>query len=144
MIDLFCGVGTFSLPFASRTAQLAGIEIVEKSIESAKRNASENGIRNTVFLAESVRMGMDQILEQMGQPDLLLLDPPRPGAGGKVMRKIARAEAKRIIYVSCNPDSFAADIKHLEPFGYELKVVQPVDLFPQTAHVECVALIEKK
>ncbi|WP_421385429.1 23S rRNA (uracil(1939)-C(5))-methyltransferase RlmD [Bacillus salacetis] len=139
MIDLFCGVGTFSLPFASRVGELAGIEIVESSIESAKRNAEDNGIHNTTFLAKDARKGIDQILETFGRPELLLLDPPRSGAGGKVMRRIGRSQPERIVYVSCNPDTFATDVKELEEFGYNLKVVQPVDLFPHTVHVECVA-----
>ncbi|MGV3489203.1 MAG: 23S rRNA (uracil(1939)-C(5))-methyltransferase RlmD [Tuberibacillus sp.] len=141
MIDLFCGVGTFSLPFASRVEKLAGIEIVETSIESAKRNAQDNGITNTYFLAKDARLGIDQVLESFGNPEILLLDPPRSGAGGKVMRKIGRAKPKRIVYVSCNPDTFATDIKELVPFGYTLKKVQPVDLFPHTVHVECVSVL---
>lgn len=141
MIDLFCGVGTFSLPFADRVGRLAGIEIVETSIESAKRNAKDNGIENTYFLASDARKGIDQVLESFGNPELLLLDPPRSGAGGKVMRRIGRAKPERIVYVSCNPDTFATDIKELEPFGYSLEVVQPVDLFPHTVHVEAVALL---
>ncbi|WP_409254305.1 23S rRNA (uracil(1939)-C(5))-methyltransferase RlmD [Bacillus sp. SCS-153A] len=139
MIDLFCGVGTFSLPFANRVGELAGIEIVESSIQSAKRNAEDNGISNTTFLAKDARKGIDQILESFGRPELLLLDPPRSGAGGKVMRRIGRSQPERIVYVSCNPSTFATDIKELEQFGYSLKVVQPVDLFPHTVHVECVA-----
>ncbi|MEQ6377354.1 23S rRNA (uracil(1939)-C(5))-methyltransferase RlmD [Bacillaceae bacterium S4-13-56] len=144
MIDLFCGVGTFSLPFADRVGKMAGIEIVESSIESAKRNAKDNEIPNTYFLAKDARKGIDQILEEFGHPELLLLDPPRSGAGGKVMRRIGRSQPDRIVYVSCNPETFATDIKELEPFGYKLKVVQPVDLFPHTVHVECVALLEKE
>ncbi|WP_438824304.1 23S rRNA (uracil(1939)-C(5))-methyltransferase RlmD [Bacillus sp. JJ1533] len=141
MIDLFCGVGTFSLPFASRVENLAGIEIVESSIESAKRNACDNGLTNTYFLAKDARKGIDEVLESFGRPELLLLDPPRSGAGGKVMRRIGRSQPERIVYVSCNPETFATDIKELEPFGYTLKVVQPVDLFPHTVHVEAVALL---
>jgi len=144
MIDLFCGVGTFSLPFANRVGKLAGIEIVETSIESAKRNAKDNGIDNTYFLAKDARKGIDEVLETFGTPELLLLDPPRSGAGGKVMRRIGRSQPERIVYVSCNPDTFATDIKELEPFGYTLEKVQPVDLFPHTFHVECVALLVKK
>lgn len=139
MIDLFCGVGTFSLPFADRVGELAGIEIVETSIASAKRNAKDNGISNTYFLTKDARKGIDEVLESFGNPELLLLDPPRSGAGGKVMRKIGRSKPARIVYVSCNPDTFATDIKELEPFGYKLTTVQPVDLFPHTVHVECVA-----
>lgn len=141
MIDLFCGVGTFSLPFAARVGELAGIEIVETSIESAKRNAADNGIDNTYFLAKDARKGIDEVLETFGSPELLLLDPPRSGAGGKVMRRIGRSKPQRIVYVSCNPDTFATDIKELEQFGYVLKDVQPVDLFPHTVHVECVSLL---
>ena len=144
MIDLFCGVGTFSLPFAARVKELAGIEIVESSIESAKRNARENGLENTWFLARDARHGIDEVLSVFGNPDLLLLDPPRSGAGGKVMRKIGRSQPKRIVYVSCNHETFATDVKELIPFGYKLEKVQPVDLFPHTVHVECCALLIKK
>ncbi|QKS69788.1 23S rRNA (uracil(1939)-C(5))-methyltransferase RlmD [Paenalkalicoccus suaedae] len=143
MIDLFCGVGTFSLPFADKVKALAGIEIVPTSIESAKRNATENGLTNTEFLAQDARTGIDKVLESFGRPELLLLDPPRSGAGGKVMRRIGRAQPERIVYVSCNPETFATDITELVPFGYELKRVQPVDLFPHTVHVELVSVLEK-
>nr|WP_252504474.1 23S rRNA (uracil(1939)-C(5))-methyltransferase RlmD [Sporosarcina sp. Marseille-Q4943] len=140
-IDLFCGVGTFSLPFAARVKELAGIEIVETSIESAKRNAVDNNLHNTTFLARDARKGIDEIHESWGLADLLLVDPPRCGAGGKVMRRIGRAQPKRIVYVSCNPDTFATDTAELLQFGYTLKSVQPVDLFPHTVHVELVALL---
>ena len=143
MIDLFCGVGTFSLPFASRVKELAGIEIVETSIESAKRNAADNGIDNTFFLAKDARRGMDEVLETWGTPDLLMLDPPRSGAGGKVMRRIGRLQTDRVVYVSCNPESFADDITWLREFGYELEQVQPVDLFPHTVHVEVVSVLRR-
>lgn len=144
MIDLFCGVGTFSLPFATKVKELYGIEIVEKSIESAKRNAKDNDVENTGFLAKDARHGIDQVLAEFGNPELLLLDPPRSGAGGKVMRKIGRSQPDRIVYVSCNPETFATDIKELVPFGYKLVTVQPVDLFPHTVHVELVSLLVKE
>src|SRR5699024_12207039 len=79
-------------------------EIVETSIESAKRNAADNGIDNTFFLAKDARRGMDEVLETWGTPDLLMLDPPRSGAGGKVMRRIGRLQTDRVVYVSCNPE----------------------------------------
>lgn len=141
MIDMFCGVGTFSLPFAARVKELAGVEIVETSIESAKRNALDNDLHNTTFLARDARRGIDEIHESWGFADLLLIDPPRSGAGGKVMRRIGRAKPKRLVYVSCNPETFAEDVAELLPFGYTLHEVQPVDLFPHTVHVECVALL---
>lgn len=143
MIDLFCGVGTFSLPFAKCVRHLSGVEIVETSIESAKRNARDNDVKNTYFLAKDARRGIDDILDKFGTPDLILLDPPRSGAGGKVMRRIGRAQPRRIVYVSCNPETFAEDITHLQKFGYSLQKVQPVDMFPQTFHVECVSLLTR-
>src|SRR5699024_3970298 len=92
MIDLFCDVGTFSLPFAEKVENLIGIEIVETSIASAKRDAIENGIDNAYFVAKDARHGIDEVLETVGRPELLLLDPPRSGAGGKVMRRIAPSQ----------------------------------------------------
>lgn len=142
MIDLFCGVGTFSLPFAARVKELAGIEIVETSIASAKRNAVDNDLHNTTFLARDARHGLAEMHEHFGFADILLVDPPRCGAGGKVMRRIGRSQPKRIVYVSCCPDTFATDIAELLPLGYTLQTVQPVDLFPHTVHVELVALLE--
>lgn len=85
---------------------------------------------------------MSEILETWGIPDVLLLDPPRSGAGGKVMRRIGRLATNRVVYVSCNPESFADDITWLREFGYTLKQVQPVDLFPHSAHVEIVSVLE--
>lgn len=144
VLDLFCGVGTFSLPFAKESKELAGIEIVETSIESAKRNARDNGIDNTYFLARDARKGLVELQETWGQPDLLLLDPPRGGAGGKVMRAIGRLGTDKVVYVSCNPKTLAEDLEWLKDYGYELQTVQPYDQFPHTVHVECVVLMEKK
>lgn len=143
VLDLFCGVGTFSLPFAAQAKELAGIEIVETSIESAKRNALDNNIHNTYFMAENARQGMQRLGVEWGVPDLVLLDPPRSGAGGKVMRAIARLNPERIVYVSCNPKSMAEDITWLREFGYELQAVQPIDQFPHTHHTESVALLTR-
>ncbi len=99
-------------------------------------------LHNTTFLARDARRGLDEMHDHFGFADILLVDPPRCGAGGRVMRRIGRSQPKRIVYVSCCPDTFATDIAELLPFGYTLKTVQPVDLFPHTVHVECVALLE--
>ena len=143
VLDLFCGVGTFSLPFAHRSKELVGIEIVEKSIVSARRNAKDNGLENTHFIASDARKGMQELQENWGQPDLLVLDPPRSGAGGKMMRAIGRLGTDKIVYVSCNPKTLAEDLVWLRDFGYELKKVQPIDQFPHTTHVECVVLMSR-
>ena len=144
VIDLFCGVGTFSLPFAKRSKELVGIEIVEASVQAARQNALENGVDNARFVTADARRGLDQVLAEHPGVDLLLLDPPRSGAGRKVMRKIGRARPKRVVYVSCNPATLAEDCAELLPFGYELIEVRPVDMFPHTAHVECCALLVYK
>lgn len=143
VLDLFCGVGTFSLPFAKRSKELAGIEIVEKSILSARRNAKDNGLDNTHFIASDARIGLIELKETWGLPDLLVLDPPRSGAGGKVMRSIGRFGTDKIVYVSCSPKSLAQDMVWLRDYGYELTTVQPVDQFPHTTHVEAVVLLTK-
>lgn len=141
MLDLYCGVGTFSLPFAKVCSELAGIEIVESSILSARRNAADNGIENGTFFVNDARTGLKTLKEDWGTPDLLLLNPPRSGAGGKVMRAIGRFGTEKIIYVSCSPKSLAEDLVSLRDFGYELVEVVPVDQFPHTNHVECVVLL---
>lgn len=143
VLDLFCGVGTFSLPLAKNSKELAGIEIVENSILSARRNAVDNGLDNTYFMVSDARKGLVELKETWGQPDMLLLDPPRSGAGGKVMRSIGRFGTDKIVYVSCSPKSLAEDLVWLRDFGYELVTVQPVDQFPHTAHVECVVLMSR-
>lgn len=144
VLDLFCGVGTFSLPLAKNCKALAGIEIVENSIISARRNAKDNGLDNTFFMTSDARSGLKELRDVWGHPDLLLLDPPRSGAGGKVMRSIGRYGTDKIVYVSCAPKSLAEDLVWLRDFGYELVTVQPVDQFPHTTHVETVCLLERK
>lgn len=143
VLDLFCGVGTFSLPLAKHSKALAGIEIVEQSIASAKLNAQDNNIDNTFFMASDARHGLIRLEEEWGHPDLLLLDPPRSGAGGKVMRSIGRFGTDKIVYVSCSPKSLAQDLIWLKAYGYELISVQPVDQFPHTTHVETVVLMSR-
>ena len=144
VLDLFCGVGTFSLPLAKQSKALAGIEIVENSIQSAILNAKDNNIDNTYFMTSDARSGLLKLKEEWGLPDLLLLDPPRSGAGGKVMRSIGRFGTDKIIYVSCSPKSLAEDLVWLRQFNYELVSVQPVDQFPHTTHVETVVLLSQQ
>ena len=143
VLDLFCGVGTFSLPLAANSKELSGIEIVDMSIQSAIRNAKDNGLDNTYFMTSDARKGLIELKDTWGLPDLLLLDPPRSGAGGKVMRSIGRFGTDKIVYVSCAPKSLADDLVWLRAFGYELVTVQPVDQFPHTTHVETVVLMQK-
>ena len=144
VLDLFCGIGTFSLPFAKAAKELVGIELVEQSILSAQENAEKAGLTNTRFFASDARKGLEELKETWPTPDLLLVNPPRGGAGGKMMRSIGRYGSKNIIYVSCNPKTLADDLQWLGEFGYEFIEAQPIDQFPHTVHVETVLLLSKK
>jgi 23S rRNA (uracil1939-C5)-methyltransferase len=141
--DLYAGVGTFSLPLARRAARVHGLEIAASAVEAAGENAALNGITNVEFAAGDVRRLLPELVARTGPPDLLVLDPPRSGAGNRVMRKIIAAAPPRIVYVSCNPTTLAPDLGDLVGAGYALRAVQPLDLFPHTYHVECAALLER-
>ena len=143
IIDVYCGVGMFTLALASAGAKVVGIELSTSSIAAARINAENNGLREARFFAGDARTVLPQVLAEHGPPRVVVLDPPRAGAGGKVMRRIARAAPARIIYVSCNPTTLARDLVELEPFGYRVSVVQPLDLFPQTYHVETVVALDR-
>jgi len=141
--DLYCGVGTFALALARRAARVYGIEVAPSAVEAARENAVLNAIPNVEFASGDVRTALPELRRRAAPPDLLVLDPPRSGAGGRVMRRIAEARAPRVIYVSCNPTTLAPDLKDLVAGGYAIRTVQPLDLFPQTYHVECVVLAER-
>jgi 23S rRNA (uracil1939-C5)-methyltransferase len=141
--DLYCGVGTFSLVLAPRAGRVYGIEISPAAVEAARENASLNKIVNAEFHSGDVRRLLPQARDRAGRPDLLVLDPPRSGAGSRVIRRISQVDASRIIYVSCNPTTLAPDLKDLVAAGYVVRIVQPLDLFPHTYHVECAVLLER-
>ena len=143
VFDLYCGIGTIGLTMARRAGEVWGLEIVPEAIADAERNAAQNGIENARFLAGSARTGVRPLIEQAGKPDVVVLDPPRAGLSQKIMRRVIECEAKRIVYVSCNPTTLAPNAAQLVEAGYELRRVRPVDLFPQTPHIECVALLER-
>jgi 23S rRNA (uracil1939-C5)-methyltransferase len=143
VFDLYCGIGTIGLTMAARAGEVWGLEIVAEAIADAERNAERNGIENARFLAGSARTGVRPLIEQAGKPDVVLLDPPRPGLSQKIVRRVLECEAKRIVYVSCNPTTLAPNAAQLVEAGYRLRRVRPVDMFPQTPHIECVALLEK-
>jgi 23S rRNA (uracil1939-C5)-methyltransferase len=141
--DLFCGIGTISLALAGSAGEVWGIELIEPAIADAIKNARLNGIDNVHFFAGDVRTAMRPLVEKAGKPDVVVVDPPRPGLSQKIVRRILESEPKRIVYVSCNPTTLAPNARQMADAGYELKAVRPVDMFPQTAHVECVALLER-
>jgi 23S rRNA (uracil1939-C5)-methyltransferase len=143
VLDLFCGIGTIALAMALDAGEVFGVEIVEAAVADAIENARLNGIDNTSFFAGDVRLAMRPLLERSGKPDVVVVDPPRAGLSQKVVRRVLEAEAQRIVYVSCNPTTLAPNARQMVDAGYELKSVRPVDMFPQTPHIECVALLER-
>ncbi|MEA2136118.1 MAG: rRNA (uracil1939-C5)-methyltransferase [Solirubrobacteraceae bacterium] len=143
VFDLYCGIGTIGLSLAARAREVVGVEIVEAAVSDAIENARLNEITNASFYAGDIRLAMRDLVERAGKPDVAVIDPPRAGLSQKVVRRIIEAGPRRIVYVSCNPTTLAPNAAQLVEAGWELKRVQPVDMFPQTPHIECVALLEK-
>jgi 23S rRNA (uracil1939-C5)-methyltransferase len=141
--DLFCGIGTIGLTLAPRAGEIWGLEIVEPAIADAIRNARDNEIGNARFFAGDVRLAMRDLVEEAGRPDVVVVDPPRAGLSAKIVRRMIEAAPKRIVYVSCNPTTLAPNAAQLVEAGYELTRVRPVDMFPQTPHIECVAVFDR-
>jgi 23S rRNA (uracil1939-C5)-methyltransferase len=143
VFDLYCGIGTIGMTMAARAGEVWGLEIAPEAIADAERNAERNRIENARFVTGGARTGVRPLLDEAGKPDVVLLDPPRPGLSRKIVRRVLECEARRIVYVSCNPTTLAPNAAQLVEAGYTLRRVRPVDMFPQTPHIECVALLEK-
>jgi len=143
VFDLYCGIGTIGLTMAKKAGEVWGLEIVPEAIADAERNAERNKIENAHFMAGSARTGVRPLVEKAGKPDVVVIDPPRAGLSQKIVRRVLECEAKKIVYVSCNPTTLAPNAAQMVEAGYTLRKVKPVDMFPQTPHIECVALLEK-
>lgn len=144
VIDAYCGTGTISLCLAQKAGRVIGIEIVKEAIEDAKKNAAFNHIENAEFYAADAGEFMPKLYKEGLRPDVIVMDPVRAGCSETVLSAAAGMQPSRIVYVSCNAATFARDAKILAGLGYEVKEVTPVDMFPQTMHVETVALLTRK
>jgi 23S rRNA (uracil1939-C5)-methyltransferase len=136
VFDLYCGIGTIGLALARRAGEVWGIETVPEAVADAEENARRNGIANARFIAADVRLGVRPLLERAGRPDVVVVDPPRAGLSKKVIRRVIECGSPRIVYVSCNPTTLAPNASQLTEAGYRLRRVKPVDMFPQTPHIE--------
>jgi 23S rRNA (uracil1939-C5)-methyltransferase len=143
VFDLYCGIGTIGLTLAARAREVVGVEIVEAAVADAIENARRNDVLNARFYAGDIRLAMRELVEQAGKPDVAVVDPPRAGLSQKVVRRIIEAQPSRIVYVSCNPTTLAPNAAQMVEAGYRLVRVRPVDMFPQTPHIESVALLER-
>lgn len=141
--DLYCGIGTITLMLAKKAAGAVGIEFVPKAIADAKENAAANGMGNAEFYCGSAETVLPRLVSEGRRFDAITLDPPRKGAEPEALKAIAMSGAKRLAYVSCNPATLARDLKILCEYGFTIESVQPVDMFPHTAHVESVVLITR-
>jgi len=141
--DLYSGIGTIALTLAPSAGELWGIEIVEGAVADAIAAAKRNEVTNAHFFAGDARLALPELIERAGKPDVVVVDPPRAGLSQKVVRRIIDASPKRVVYVSCNPTTLAPNAAQLVEAGWRLVKVRPVDMFPQTPHIECVALLER-
>jgi 23S rRNA (uracil1939-C5)-methyltransferase len=142
--DLYCGTGTIGLSMARKALTVWGVDVSEESIACALENAELNGIGNAAFFAGNVGQALEELHDRAGDPDLVVVDPPRAGLAGKALRRVGRLQAPRIVYVSCNPTTLASDLKVLAAdWGYRLERARPLDMFPHTPHVETVALLTR-
>lgn len=144
LFDLYCGIGTigiFASPYVNR---VYGIEIVKQAIEDAKENSNINNIRNIEFFAGDVEKVFENVLKEHNvKPDVIFVDPPRKGLDKHTIENILNIKPEKIVYISCNPASLVRDLKLLEE-SYEIKKIQPVDMFPFTSNVECCSVLYLK
>lgn len=144
VFDLYCGTGTIGLALAGSARHVWGVEISEEATACAIENAEVNGIGNASFFAGNVGQSLEELRERAGEPDVVIVDPPRAGLAGKALRRAGALQAQRMVYVSCNPTTLAGDLAVLrDEFGYELSHCTPVDMFPHTPHIESVSLLAR-
>jgi 23S rRNA (uracil1939-C5)-methyltransferase len=142
--DLYCGIGTIGLTLARDALTVWGVDVSEESVACALENADLNEISNAAFFAGETADALAELRDRAGDPDVIVVDPPRAGLSNKAVRRLGRLEAPRIVYVSCNPTTLAGNVKELAAsWGYALERVRPVDMFPHTPHVESVSLLTR-
>ncbi|MBC2174023.1 23S rRNA (uracil(1939)-C(5))-methyltransferase RlmD [Listeria booriae] len=144
VIDAYCGIGSISLCLAKEAKHVYGVEIVPQAIEDARANAKLNKMDNVTFAVGKAEEVIPDWFKQGIKADVVVVDPPRKGCDDALLQTILKMKPKRVVYVSCNPATLARDMLVLTEGGYEAKMVQPVDMFPQTTHVECVTVLERK
>ncbi|MBU3113379.1 23S rRNA (uracil(1939)-C(5))-methyltransferase RlmD [Clostridium lacusfryxellense] len=144
VLDVYCGTGTISLFLSQKAKKVYGVEIVPQAIENAIKNAKENKIDNAEFIVGDAEKIIPELIDKGVKADVVVVDPPRKGCDKSLLEAICSMNPKNIVYVSCDPGTLARDLGILDELGYKTLEIQPVDMFPQTAHVECVVRIEKK
>lgn len=143
LLDLYCGTGTIGLTMAHKSKNLIGVEIVPKAIEDAKENARTNGVKNARFICGDAAKAAETLKAEGLAPDVIIIDPPRKGCDKSLINTISDMNPKRVVYVSCDPATLARDLAMFSELGFIAQEATPVDMFPRTAHVECVAWLKR-
>lgn len=143
VIDAYCGIGTIGLVAAKHAKKVIGIELNKDAVRDAKMNAKDNQITNVEFRQGDAGEFMVKMASKGEKADVVFMDPPRAGSDRKFLSSVVKLGAGRVVYVSCNPETLARDLKYLVKWGYEVRKVQPVDMFPFCGHVETVVLMSK-
>ena len=144
LLDAYCGTGTIGLCASDGCKQLIGVELNADAIRDAKENASRNGVENARFLCDDAGRFMQKLAKEGNAPDVVMMDPPRAGSDQKFLQSLLMLKPKRVVYVSCNPETLARDLRVLVDGGYRAEWATPVDMFPGTEHVETVVLLSHK
>lgn len=144
VFDAYCGTGTITLFLSQKAKKVYGVEIIPQAIDNAWINAKENKVENVEFFVGESEVVIPDLINKGVKADVVVVDPPRKGCDKKLLDAITNIDAKKIVYVSCDPSTLGRDLKVLEENGYKTLEVQPVDMFPNTAHIENVALLIKK
>ncbi len=141
VFDLYSGTGTIGQVMAGKAKKVYGIELIEEAVDAANKNAKLNGLTNCEFIAGDVAKTVNKL---KAKPDIIIVDPPRPGVHKDAIRDIANFDSKEIVYISCNPKTLVLDLVEFKKYGYEVEKVKLMDMFPNTPHVETVVKIQKK
>lgn len=137
VVDAYCGVGTIGLWLAGQAGEIRGMDVIPESIEDARKNAKRHGIKHAHYVTGKAEEWLPKWVKEGWKPDVIVVDPPRTGCDQQLLQTILKVKPKKVIYVSCNPSTLAKDIHTLSPI-YDVKYIQPVDMFPQTMHIEAV------
>ena len=143
VLDAYCGIGTISLIAAGQAKEVIGVELNRDAVQDAIANAKRNGVRNATFICEDAGRFMTRMAQEREGVDVVFLDPPRSGSDEAFLRSLCALGPKRVVYISCNPQTQKRDLAVLAAGGYRVEAIQPVDMFPQTGHCDCIASLSK-
>ena len=144
VIDAYCGTGTIGIVAAKQAGKVLGIELNKDAVRDARVNAKANGIKNIEFLQGDAGEAMVAMAAQGAKTDVVFMDPPRAGSDEKFLSSVVKLAPERVVYISCNPETLERDLKYITKHKYEVKKIQPVEMFAFTGHVETVCLLSKK